>query len=402
MVRRELAAGTLVHGRYRVERTLGGGGFGVTYAVTDMTSGQRAAMKEYMPLDTAVRAADGQTVRPISAERKAGYEKFCERFLKEAQTLYRFRTHPNIVQVRHLFRANNTAYYVMEYLEGVDLEKQLRRTGGRMTWQQLRPVIAQAVDALSVVHGAGLVHCDISPDNLLLLPDGRVKLLDFGAARATLRGMAQTSQIVAKAGFAPIEQMQGRDFGPWTDVYALAATIYYCMTGKLPPRCEERLTRDELILPGALGISVPSAAWEQALRKALELRADRRFAQVTEFWAALNAGQSEQVQRADAAPVFVSLRGAFAGRRVRVTQELFLGTDASRCRLAYPIGSPGVSRVQLRLWPKSGELMIMDMGSSCGTWLDGKRLTPGLAYRLAPGLRLNFGREETFTCAESE
>lgn len=416
MVKRELAAGTLVHKRYRVERTLGSGGFGVTYAVLDTKTGQRAAMKEYIPLDISVRMADC-TVRPLQASQKQNFEKFRERFLREAQTIYNFREHPNIVQVKHLFCANDTAYYVMEYLEGVDLEKQLRRSGGKMSWQQLRPIVAQAADALSTVHRANMVHCDISPDNLLLLPDGRVKLLDFGSAREALRGTIMTQQVLAKAGFTPVEQMQSRDLGPWTDVYALAATIYYCMTGKLPPSSVDRLTNDTLNLSEALGASAPSAAWVQAMKTALEPIWRKRFARMGDFWAALNEGQPEppnrrieqpgpqprqpQPQRVQT-PVLACLRGTYAGRRLRVTRDLRLGTDATRCQLVYPSGSPGISRVHLQLWPHEGALMVMDMGSSCGTWLDGKRLTPGLAYRLAPGLRLNFGREETFTCAESE
>ena len=123
MGRRELAAETVVHQRYRVESVLGSGGFGITYRVMDLKYGRIAAMKEYMPLDAACRAVGGKTVRPVSQDRYAQYEKFRQQFLKEAQTIHRFRGHPNIVDVYHLFLENNTAYYVMEYLDGMDLKR---------------------------------------------------------------------------------------------------------------------------------------------------------------------------------------------------------------------------------------------------------------------------------------
>lgn len=382
MMKRELPVGAVVHERYRVERVLGSGGFGITYLVTDTRDGQRAAMKEYMPLDTALRAADGRSVRPHSESSLESYEKFRQKFLDEAQTLYRFRAHPNVVAVRHLFCENNTVYYVMEYLDGLDLEHYRRRSGGQLTWNALRPVVAQIVSALEAVHGAGLVHCDVSPDNIMLLDGRRVKLLDFGAARSMLRGTIETSMIVAKYGFAPPEQMQGRNLGPWTDVYALGATIYACVVGRRPPRCEERLAEDKIVWPTQLGLCIPSAQWETALRRAMELRRECRYQSVSAFWSAL-----------DCALRVKCLKGRMAGRERAISGEVLLGTDAARCQLVYPADSAGVDRVQLRFWTDGGALMVMDMGSRFGTRLGGRRMTAGLAYRFSPGALLEFGGE---------
>ena len=170
MTRRELPPGALVHGRYRVERVLGSGGFGVTYLAYDLRERQAVAMKEYMPLDAACRAPGSQEVRPATRSEKQ-YEKFKQKFLDEARTIYKFRGHPNIVEVRHLFCENGTAYYTMEYLEGTDLDKFLEAQGGRISWAALRPIVAQAVSALKLIHEENTVHCDISPDNLLLVGD---------------------------------------------------------------------------------------------------------------------------------------------------------------------------------------------------------------------------------------
>ncbi len=138
-VNRALPPGAVVHKRYRIDRVLGEGGFGVTYQVMDLKDGTPAALKEYMPADFASRRPFGCTVQPNSGQ-EVPYEKFLEKFLQEAQTIYKFRGHPNIVEVRHLFRENGTAYYVMELLDGEDLGRLLQRRGGRMSWDAFLPI----------------------------------------------------------------------------------------------------------------------------------------------------------------------------------------------------------------------------------------------------------------------
>lgn len=162
MGKRELSIGSLVHNRYRVEKVLGQGGFGITYRVMDLKDGCTAAMKEYMPLDIAFRPLGRREVRPTSQSKQNQYEKFKQYFLQEAHTIYQFRGHPNIVEVRHLFSENNTAYYVMEYIEGMDLGNYLKKQGGFLDWAALRPIAAQVVSALQQVHKANIIHCDIT------------------------------------------------------------------------------------------------------------------------------------------------------------------------------------------------------------------------------------------------
>lgn len=429
--KRALQPGTLIHNRYRVERVLGAGGFGVTYMVTDTRENCIAAMKEYMPMDIAYRPAGSKEVRPLTSENKTFYEKFRKQFLDEAQTIYEFDGHPNIIQVRHLFYENNTAYYVMEFVTGMDLSKYLKSQGSKMTWPMLRPIVAQVVSALKRVHERGKIHCDISPDNIFLLNNGQVKLLDFGAARSTLRGEVETSVIVAKPAFAPYEQMKGVNMGPWTDVYSLAVTIYSCITGSLPPKSEERIIKDNTIWPSQMGVAIPSAAWERALQRAMALRREDRYQSVLEFWNDLSAGDmphpaySARVEQHSApsrpvppaqepteptyipaqarghrnsAPVLIleGTQGILAGRRIPVQRELILGVDAARCNLVMPQGTPGISRRHLRIWPVNGCIQVMDLGSTYGTWLNGKKMTPGLVYPMAQGSVLFMGKNEVF------
>ena len=291
MSTRALEVGSLIHARYRVERVLGEGGFGVTYQVTDLKESRTAAMKEYMPADIAYRRPYSKEVHP-KQEYVEAYQKFRDKFLDEARIIYRFRGHPNIIDVTHLFYDNNTAYYVMEYINGKDLDRYLKERGGRLSWQELYPIMAQVVSALQQVHHSNMIHCDISPDNIFLLDKGQVKLIDFGAAKSVLHG--QSSMILLKRGFAPPEQLySGGNLGPWTDVYALAVTLYRAYTGKMPPTSEDRMVSDQTIWPSQMGIAAPSPQWEAALRRAMSLRWEDRFQDVTSFWKALASGAGQ-------------------------------------------------------------------------------------------------------------
>lgn len=389
---RALRPGTVIHSRYRVEQVLGAGGFGITYRVTDLQENRVSAMKEYMPQDIAVRRLGGVEVVP-KPDCQAPFEKFRSRFLEEARIIYRYRGHPNIIRVQHLFYENNTAYYVMEFIDGMDFGKYLERNGQRLPWESIRPVMAQVAAALREVHSSGMIHCDISPDNIFLLKGGQVKLIDFGAAKSMLHG--NSSVILLKRGFAPPEQLslQGK-LGPWTDIYAMAVTIYRAFTGKMPPTAEERLTSDATIWPSELGITAPSPQWEQALRKAMSLRIEDRYQDVAVFWAELSNTQT--------APILECIRGNYAGSHFSIRAETLLGTDNSRCQIPFPPGSPGVSRVHMRVWPENAQLRVMDMGSSYGTWLNGQRMISGLAYSLAPGMLLVLGDGQVFRAAAPE
>ena len=279
---RALTLGTIVHGRYRIEKVLGAGGFGITYKVTDLKEKEIVAMKEYFPVDMATRERGTDYVTP-NLERAKSFMQFQEKFLDEAQLIYNYGGRNNIVKVMHRFRANNTAYYTMEFLPGRDLSKMLTENGGSLEWEILRPIMDQMVTALSVVHKDGIVHCDISPDNIYVRDDGQVKLIDFGAAKSMVKNSG--SEVLLKRRYAPPEQLsKNGKLGPWTDIYALAVTIYRCCTGRLPPPAEERIQGDNTVWPSELQVQIPSTRWEKTLKKAMAIRVEHRYQNVDEFW----------------------------------------------------------------------------------------------------------------------
>lgn len=278
-----LPAGTVLKEQYLIGRVLGQGGFGITYLGWDLYLDIPVAIKEYYPSGVVMRDSTvTMDVVSCSGDDGARFRNNKERFLREAKMLARFSQTPEIVQVKNFFLANNTAYIVMEYIEGVTLRQHVKDHGRlpvAQTLEMIRPIIA----SLCKVHKAGLVHRDISPDNIMLLADGGLKLLDFGAVRdvgpaAVDKGVTKSTEAILKQGYAPIEQYQRHgSLGPWTDVYAMCATIYFCLTGEVPPDAPERLLYDEEL---KLEEKIPELQPEQALALAhgMELRATSRTA----------------------------------------------------------------------------------------------------------------------------
>lgn len=387
---RALRVGTVIRGRYRVDKLLGEGGFGVTYKVWDAKENKIAAMKEYYPLSIATRDQRTEELIPTPGNEEA-YERFCQDFINEAQTIHMFQNHPNIVSVYHLFGGyNNTAYYAMDFIDGSDLKHFLERRGGRVSWEEFRPILAQVVTALQAVHNQNVIHCDISVDNITITREGQVKLIDFGAAKRSMQ--SQGSVVLLRRGYAPLEQMSlnGR-IGPWTDVYALAVTTYVALTGEMPPAAENRVSHDTIVPPTQRGVREPFPGWEAALMKALEVRYENRYQSVMDFWNAVNDYSERPLP-----VVLEGTRGYYAGRRLDIRQECMLGVDATRCSVTYPIGTPGVSRVHLKIWLQDGKLLSMDMGSRYGSWVNGTKMVPGLVYALEEGSGVFFGDDQEF------
>ncbi len=280
-----LPLGTVLAGRYLVGRALGEGGFGITYIGCDLRLEMKVAIKEYFPVDRVSRYAE-TSLAVVSRVGTASqdYDQGLKRFLYEARTMARMEKQPQIVMVRDYFEANHTAYIVMEYVEGTNFMQLTAQRGGRIAASELLPLMEPLFSALSAVHAAGLIHRDISPDNLML-ERGSVRLLDFGCARESARG-TETMTIALKQGYAPIEQYQRKGQGPWTDVYALSATMYYCLTGKVPPQSLDRILEDELIPPRDLGVDLTEEQ-QAALLRGMELQPRRRYQTVEELHAGL-------------------------------------------------------------------------------------------------------------------
>lgn len=283
-----LPPGTVLRERYLVGRVLGEGGFGITYIGCDLRLELKVAIKEYFPTDRANRvAAASLEVSSYSGVAGERYESGRSRFLQEARTMARMDKQPVIVSVRDFFELHNTAYIVMEYVEGTTFKDLVAQRGGHIPAGELLHIIEPLFSALEAMHRKGLIHRDISPENLML-ENGDVRLLDFGCARESAGGEA-TMTIALKHGYAPVEQYQNKGQGSWTDVYALSATIYYCLTGRKPPQSMDRLVEDELVPPRKLGVDLTQRQ-EQALLYGMGVRPRRRFQSVEELHAALYEG----------------------------------------------------------------------------------------------------------------
>jgi serine/threonine protein kinase len=238
-----LPKGFMLHD-YRIEKTLGGGGFSLVYLATDTRTEQAVAIKEYLPLDQARRLEDA-SVESISGEPSTTFRKGIKRFFDEAAALAKIN-HPNIVHVTDFFRANNTVYLVMDYERGKDLRAYIKRHSGKLSEKFIRRVFPQLLLGLWELHKNSLLHLDIKPANIYLRPGGRPLLLDFGAARMAMTDSKQAGPHTLTLGFAPLEQHRHGEIGPWTDLYAIGATMWACMSGHAPPPATDRFVNDTL------------------------------------------------------------------------------------------------------------------------------------------------------------
>lgn len=291
-----LPPGTILNGRYLLGRVLGHGGFGITYLGWDLILNSKLAVKEYLPQSVATRVLGQTTVSAFSTgEAQDNFSYGLNKFLDEARALAQFMDHPGIVGVRDFFQANNTAYLVMQYMEGMTFKDFLQEKGGTIPVDMALSIMMPAMDALREVHQKSIIHRDISPDNIYIMANGQVKLLDFGAARHAVGEHSKSLSIILKAGYAPEEQYRSRgEQGPWTDVYAVAATLYRAIAGKIPPEALDRMFNDTLELPSHLGVDI-SPDMEAALVQALAVKAQARFQSIEAFQKALTRSRTSNI-----------------------------------------------------------------------------------------------------------
>src|SRR5262245_25757946 len=229
-----LPVGTRLH-EFEIVDLVGEGGFGIVYLARDCVLERNVALKEYLPSSLASRGA-GATVAPTSSRSVETFQIGLRSFINEARMLAQF-DHPALVKVYRFWEANGTAYMVMPFYQGITLKEALRREKTPPDEARLKQLLAQLLDALEVIHRAQALHRDIAPDTILLVPDGNPVLLDFGAARRVITDRTQTLTAILKPGYAPVEQYgesPALKQGPWTDLYALAAVVYFALTGSAP------------------------------------------------------------------------------------------------------------------------------------------------------------------------
>ncbi|MDO5112232.1 MAG: FHA domain-containing serine/threonine-protein kinase [Clostridia bacterium] len=401
-VQQALPPFTVLHQRYRLGHTLGAGGFGITYVAFDMLRNVKCAVKEYFPANLAER--DTATTVVTCRGSQTEYQHGLGRFFREAQTLGTLHDCEAIVSVWDFFKERNSAYMVMEFVQGNDL-KTVMQKNGRIPYEQAYEYLLQCARALGEIHKKGIVHRDISPDNIILLPDNRIKLLDFGAARLVWQDV--TSNVVfLKREFAPPEQYaaNGKQ-GPWTDVYALACTFYKLITGTRIPEAAQR--NDGIMLPPLIAVNphIPRHV-SNAFETAMAIPIASRFQTMDAFLSALHGQQSRTprpVPKASPAPQprpvpapprpqpalahakAEMLTGPHAGKSVSLPCDtpVRAGRTPAYCELV-PSESPSISRIHcvLTYHADSKSVDVQD-NSTNGTYLmNGTRLPYGKAYPL--------------------
>lgn len=286
----QLSPGVIIGERYKIGMVIGVGGFGITYKAWDMKLDALVAIKEYYPAGIVNRTPGNQEVIIFSGKRKNDFEFGRVRFLDEAKNMAKFTSSRNIVHVFDYFEENNTAYIVMEYLDGVALNVFLRENGEKMDLATGIRIASSICDALRDIHKSGIVHRDISPDNIFICVNNNIKLIDFGAARFSLDEDKKMT-IILKPGFAPPEQYDSiNEQGPWTDVYALGATLYLILTGIKPSESTNRKVSDDVKYPHEIEPSIPVNI-SNAIMKAMALDRHMRFNNVDDFINALNGNK---------------------------------------------------------------------------------------------------------------
>ena len=390
-----LPAGTALRPRYRITGPLGRGGFGITYVASDMKTGSSVAIKELYPQYDVQRMADGRTVS-VTCGRSESFAHMRMRFEQEAETLILLQKKEGIVRLYHLFQENGTAYYVMELLKGEDMNRRLKRCGP-MSWKEFSPILQTVLNALEQLHSAGMIHRDISPDNIFLTEDTGARLIDFGSVRC-YGGDAHYTAIIKQA-FAPWEQyLTNGEQGPWTDIYALSVTAYYTLSGVLPPPAPQRRLEDKAKPLNKLCPEVPTAVCE-AIHKGMSVRIEDRFQSVSQMRDALTA---EAGGSGSTGSTLCCLSGMFSGKSWMLPPGTALCLGRSpECGVEYPPKAPGISRRQCTFYRlPEGQTLVRDEHSSFGTFLlwggTRQKMEPGKWYR-AEGARVCFGQQEEYT-----
>lgn len=283
-----LLPGTVLAGKYEVGAVLGEGGFGITYIGRDTNLDMKVAIKEYFPSGVVNRNnTSSMEISALVGDTQANFEKGKQGFLSEARTLAKFSNEQSIVSVRDFFEENNTAYIVMEYLEGIDLKDYIAQNG-KMSFGLAISMLSPIMSSLSKIHDQGLIHRDISPANIMILNNRTVKLLDFGAARNVSGADEKSLSVLLKPGFAPEEQYRSKgNQGSWTDVYALSATLYKMVTGVTPDDAMNRLFSDEVVSPSELNEQI-TPEQSAVILKGMSIYQKDRYQTIEELQQACN------------------------------------------------------------------------------------------------------------------
>lgn len=402
---------SLKDGKYQVLSILGAGGFGITYRCMDNDTGAVCAIKEYMPEAIASRDPRTGDILPQEDKKKA-FLHGKKRFLEEADILMKMGYLPSVVHVQESFEENNTAYYAMEFLEGTTLKQLMRSMGGKLPYPIACEAIEKAGTALDMIHRqAGIFHRDISPENIMVMPDGSIKIIDFGSAKSMSISENQQFSVVLKPGFAPPEQYASNlSQGSFTDVYAMAGTFYYAASGKMIPVAPDRLMG---VTYESLDKLVPECSHETAMAVDHALNLDPKFRTQTmsEFIEGICRNERRAVATVLKTETSVPLpelpreyggepsawieviKGNCAGKLfpVEPNQPVTVGRSSKKSQIVLD-GHPEISGLHFHLLysPQKSGFYVIDESIN-GLYYQGIRLEKGKKYRVLPGDLIGVG-----------
>lgn len=383
---------TILNDQYLVGKCLGKGGFGITYLGLDTRLQMLVAIKEFFPKRLASRGTNQTQVIPNTKDYVEHYEYGLTNFLEEAQMLAHFN-HPTIVPILFFFRENNTAYFVMRYIQGKTLENYVKEQR-KISEKDLLKIMLQILDGLQVVHNANTLHRDIKPQNIYLSEEGFPLLLDFGAARQAMQDDNHTLSVFFTPGYAPIEQYPSGKHpgkgnmrqGPWTDVYACAATMYSCLRAEFrdhhlepPPEPTERLLKGDSLRSIHQESKVKlSNHVAQAIMRGLEIQSERRPQTIAEFQRLLTQPLPSSPFRPEPRPrppssfELLIVAGEFEGQRIPLSSTpIVIGKDPGKCALVF--SDRAISRTHCQISIVNGSVYVKDLYSSNGTWINDER-----------------------------
>ncbi len=400
----------LKKGRYKVVSILGAGGFGITYLCRDVQNNRVCAIKEYLPEVIASRNEKTLEVLP-QKDRVREYLHGKKRFFEEALILMKMKELPSMVNVWEAFEENNTAYYVMEYLNGRTLKQVMMDSGGKLPYPMALDVVVKVGGALDRMHRqAGIFHRDISPENIMLMPDGEIKIIDFGSAKAMAISENQQFSVVLKPGFAPPEQYSSKmSQGSFTDVYALAGTFYYAAAGRKLPAAPNRLMGENYVPLDQL-VSQCSHKVSQAVDRALLMNPQYRTQTMSEFVSAMGKQRRKPARQKPvctakpsqaAKPVSRRLpkvwllvsQGSCVGALFPILQDHWLqvGRSAVKSQIVLS-GHAEISGLHFSLYYDSSNQCFYVIDKSVnGLYYQQTRLLKGKKYRVLPETELGVG-----------
>lgn len=425
----ELQENVCLRGRYIIKKIIGSGGFGITYKAYDSHNKKNCAIKELFPRGVVTRLADGANVSSVSSDKQRIFEHGKERFLEEAQILQRLGNVRAVVNVYDFFQENGTCYFVMEYLEGINLGQLAKARGGSLPWEAVADIVSDVGNVLVQVHRMNIFHRDISPDNIFITYEGNVKLIDFGNAKNIVRADGDRLSVVLKPGFAPLEQYSTNGHqGTFTDVYSLACTMYFILTGNKLPDAMDRVRGVNYVTLKQLGypeyISV-------AIDKALALKYRERTQTVQEFLSDLRlnlkaappeemiakppapptdkttvddkgkqwlqntmSGMTSQIQTVKTPiPIIDVLNGRQTGMKYKlpVNTKVIIGRSEAMAHIVIK-EDLYISKSHCEIFFDSIEnVFYMVDHSTNGTYVEGKKLVKDNIYRVPAGSRVALG-----------